>query len=96
MHDKDRERMVGFKDVADEAVRGVHAPTLIIAGDRDVVRLEHAVELSRLFPDARLLVLPSGHGDYLSEAMSAPADTDYAEIATRLVDRFLSESHPHR
>ena len=91
MHDKDAARMASFTDVPDAAVRGVRAPTLVIAGDRDVTRLEHAIELSRLFPDARLLVLPSGHGDYLAEASSAPADTEYAEITARLVDRFLSE-----
>jgi pimeloyl-ACP methyl ester carboxylesterase len=90
MHDKDAARMVAFTDVPDAAVRGVRAPTLVITGDRDVARLEHAVELSRMFRDARLLVLPSGHGDYLAEAWSAPADTDYAEITARLVDRFLS------
>jgi pimeloyl-ACP methyl ester carboxylesterase len=89
MHDKDAARMVSFRDVPDDAVRGVRAPTLIMTGDRDVARLEHAIELVRLFPDARLLVLPSGHGDYLAEASSAPADTDYAEITARLVDRFL-------
>jgi pimeloyl-ACP methyl ester carboxylesterase len=96
MHDKDAARMRGFVDVPDAAVRGVGAPTLIIAGDRDIARLEHAIELSRLFPDARLLVLPSGHGDYLAEVSTAPADTDYAEITARLLDRFLSEPPPDR
>jgi pimeloyl-ACP methyl ester carboxylesterase len=89
MHDKDAARMVSFTDVPDDAVRGVRSPTLIISGDQDVARLEHAIELSRLFPDARLLVLPSGHGHYLAEASSAPTDTDYAEITARLIDRFL-------
>ena len=96
MHDKDAARMVSFRDVPDAAVRGVLAPTLVITGDRDVARLEHAIELSRLFPDARLLVLPSGHGDYLAEASTAPADSGYAEITARLVDRFLSGSQPQR
>jgi pimeloyl-ACP methyl ester carboxylesterase len=91
MHDKDAARMMGFTDVPDAAVRAVHAPTLIVTGDQDVVRLEHALELSRLFPDARLLVLPAGHGDYLAEASSAPADHDYAEITARLLARFLAE-----
>jgi pimeloyl-ACP methyl ester carboxylesterase len=94
MHDKDAARMQAFTDVPDSAVRGVRAPILIIAGDRDVVRLEHAVHLSRLFADARLVVLPSGHGDYLAEATAAPADTDYAEITVRLVERFLSAPAP--
>jgi pimeloyl-ACP methyl ester carboxylesterase len=96
MHDKDAARMAGFTDVPDSAVRAVVAPTLVITGDRDVARVEHAVELSRLFPDARLLVLPSGHGDYLAEASSAPADADYAEITARLLERFLSEPQPPR
>jgi pimeloyl-ACP methyl ester carboxylesterase len=96
MHDKDAARMAGFTDVPDSAVRAVLAPTLIITGDRDVARLEHALELSRVFPDARLLVLPSGHGDYLAEASSALADTGYAEITARLLERFLSEPQPAR
>jgi pimeloyl-ACP methyl ester carboxylesterase len=96
MHDKDAARMASFADVPDATVRAVRAPTLIITGDRDVARLEHALELSRLFPDARLLVLPGGHGDYLAEASSTPADTDYAEVTARLVERFLSEPHPRR
>ena len=78
------------------AVRVVGALTLIIAGDRDIARLEHAIELSRLFPDARLLVLPSGHGDYLAEASTSPADTDYAEITAGLLDRFSAEHRPHQ
>jgi pimeloyl-ACP methyl ester carboxylesterase len=96
MHDKDAARIAGFTDVPESAVRAVRAPALIITGDRDVTRLEHAVELARLFPDARLLVLPSGHGDYLAEAWSAPADTDYADITARLLERFLSEPQSSR
>jgi pimeloyl-ACP methyl ester carboxylesterase len=96
MHDKDAARMAGFTDVPDSTVRAVLAPTLIITGDRDVARVDHALELSRVFPDARLLVLPSGHGDYLAEASSAPAETGYAEITARLLERFLSEPRPAR
>jgi pimeloyl-ACP methyl ester carboxylesterase len=84
----------GLEHIPDAAVRGLRAPTLIITGDRDVARLEHAVDLSRLFPDARLLVLPSGH-DYLGEASSAAADTGYAEIAARLLERFCRFSPAH-
>jgi pimeloyl-ACP methyl ester carboxylesterase len=96
MHDKDAARMAAFTDLPDSAVRSVVAPTLVITGDRDAARVEHALELSRVFPDARLIVLPSGHGDYLAEASSAAADTGYAEITARLVERFLSEPQPAR
>ena len=33
---------------AEEDIRGIAAPTLIVVGDSDIVRLEHAVELFRL------------------------------------------------
>jgi hypothetical protein len=42
-------------------------------------------------PAAALEIIQGGHGDYLAEASSAPADTDYAEITARLVERFLAE-----
>ena len=53
----------------DEDIRAIAAPTLIVAGDSDVVRLEHVVQLFRLrgggvmgdlagLPDSQLAVLP--------------------------------------
>ncbi|MDB4946388.1 MAG: alpha/beta hydrolase [Labilithrix sp.] len=87
MHDKDLERMLHFVEIPDPAVRSVHAPTLVLLGDRDVPTLEHAVELTRLLPHARLVVLPGGHGDYLGEIMS-PKSHD-PELTSRLVAQFL-------
>ena len=46
-----------------EEMQGIEAPTLIIVGDRDIVRPEHAVEMFRTIPEAQLCVVPrSGHG----------------------------------
>ena len=42
---------------ADE-IRSVTAPTFLVIGDRDFVRLDHAAEMLDLFPDCRLAVLP--------------------------------------
>lgn len=89
MHDKDAARMRGFEDVPDEALPSVRAPTLIVLGDRDIVKPEHALELARLLPDARLLILPGGHGDYLGEAVATQGDTDYPELTARLILEFL-------
>jgi pimeloyl-ACP methyl ester carboxylesterase len=89
MHDKDRDRMRNFEDVPDSLVRSVRAPTLVVLGDRDIVRLEHAVELTRLIPDARLLILPGGHGDYLGEAVMTQGETAYPELTTRMIAEFL-------
>src|SRR3954454_18022266 len=42
---------------ADE-IRSITAPTFLVIGDRDFVRLDHAGEMLDLFPDCRLAVLP--------------------------------------
>ena len=42
---------------ADE-IRSITAPTFLVVGDRDFVRLDHAAEMLDLFPDCRLAVLP--------------------------------------
>jgi pimeloyl-ACP methyl ester carboxylesterase len=57
-HDKSVQRMLTFKDWPDDVIRGIAAPTLVLVGDQDVVRPEHAVEMLRLLPHAQLAVLP--------------------------------------
>lgn len=90
MHDKDAARMQSFKDVPDELVRSVRASTLIVLGDQDIVKLEHAVELTRLIPGARLLILPAGHGDYLGEAVMTQKESRFPELTARLIEEFLA------
>ena len=89
MHDKDLERMLNFEDVPERDVRFIRAPTLILIGDRDIVRPEHALELSRMIPDARLAILPGGHGDYLGEAVMSPTLTRMPELTAGLIEAFL-------
>ncbi|RJP52957.1 MAG: alpha/beta hydrolase [Anaerolineaceae bacterium] len=89
MHDKDAARMQNFKDVPDALLGSVRAPTLIVIGDRDIVKPEHAIELTRLVPGARLMILPGGHGDYLGEAVMTQKDTCYPELTARLIEEFL-------
>ena len=48
-----------FEGWSDAAIGGIGGPTLLIVGDRDFVRLEHAALMLELFPDARLAVLPA-------------------------------------
>ncbi|MFG2573904.1 alpha/beta fold hydrolase [Streptomyces sp. NPDC048481] len=40
-------------------LRGLCAPTLLVIGDTDFVRIEHAAEMQRLIPRAQLAVLPA-------------------------------------
>ena len=92
MHDKDAGRMRTFADVPDDLVRAVGAPTLVVAGDRDIVRPEHLIELTRLIPGARLLILPAGHGDYIGEAVMTEGPTQLPELTVRLVEEFLGRT----
>ena len=46
------------KGLSPEDVRSIKAPTLIMMGDADIVRPEHAVEMFRLHQHAQLAVLP--------------------------------------
>jgi pimeloyl-ACP methyl ester carboxylesterase len=49
---------LGFEGWRPEELRSIKAPTLIIIGDGDSVRPEHAVEMFRLLPHGALAVLP--------------------------------------
>lgn len=57
-HDKAAQRVRDFKDIPADAIRGITAPTLVIIGDADVIRPEHAVEMFRALPQVQLAVLP--------------------------------------
>jgi pimeloyl-ACP methyl ester carboxylesterase len=84
--DKCVERMQNFPDIPTEAIRGITAPALVIVGDADVMRPEHAVDLFRLLPHARLAVLPG---------------TDHMALMTRsawlapMVSEFLNAAMPN-
>lgn len=44
--------MMAFKDISDTDIETIQAPALIINGDADVVRSEHALALARTLPYA--------------------------------------------
>jgi pimeloyl-ACP methyl ester carboxylesterase len=48
-----------FAGWAADEIRSITAPTLLVIGDRDFVRLDHAAEMLDLFPNCRLAVLPA-------------------------------------
>jgi pimeloyl-ACP methyl ester carboxylesterase len=91
MYNRDSKRMLAFTDIPDQDIRSIQAPTLVMDGDRDVVRPEHAVELFRLLPHARLSILPGTHGEYLGEIMSQ-VDARVPQRFVELVNEFLSSA----
>jgi pimeloyl-ACP methyl ester carboxylesterase len=90
MHDKDLERILNFMDVPDADLKSIRASTLILIGDRDIVKPEHAIHLARTSPNARLTVLAGGHGDYLGEAVMTQRATRMPEWTAGLIGEFLS------
>jgi pimeloyl-ACP methyl ester carboxylesterase len=89
MHDKDAERMLNFKDVSDDDVRSVRAPTLIVMGDRDIPTPDHAIELTHMIPQSRLLIVPGEHGDYMGEALATQNEGRSPELIAGLIEEFL-------
>ncbi len=51
---------INFKGYSAAEVKSIKAPTLIMLGDHDGVRPEHAVEMWRLIPKAQLAIYPGG------------------------------------
>jgi pimeloyl-ACP methyl ester carboxylesterase len=90
MFNKDVQRMRTFKDWKEEDLRSIQAPALIVIGDQDVPRPEHAVEMYSLLPHGRLAILPGTHGSYMGEAMSPDLNSKVPELLVAMVDEFLA------
>ena len=81
-----------IKDFSEEAIRGIKAPTLLIIGDSDLIRPEHAVEMFRLLgggvfgdtpaglPNSQLAILPG---------TSHVSIVDRADWIVSMVNEFL-------
>ena len=49
-----------FKGYSTEEVKSIKAQTLIMMGDREGMRPEHAMEMYRLIPNAQRAIFPGG------------------------------------
>ena len=91
MFEKDRKRMVEFEDWKEEDIHSIDAPSLIIIGDNDIVSPEHAVEMFRLLPHARLSIVPGIHGAYIGEATTGMKHNRIPDFTVSLIEGFLNE-----
>jgi pimeloyl-ACP methyl ester carboxylesterase len=88
---KDIERMQHFKEIPDKDVKSIRAPTLIMVGDKDVVKPEHAIELNHMIANSRLIILPGTHGEFLGEILGAKPGSHVPEYTAGLVEEFLNQ-----
>lgn len=92
MFEQDKNRMMNFTDWTDEEISSIKAPTLIIAGDRDVLTSEHAVEMANKISNSRLLILPGTHGSFIGEIASAEKESKVPEACVLIIEDFLSDN----
>ncbi|MBT1688724.1 alpha/beta fold hydrolase [Dawidia soli] len=91
MFDRDARRMIHFQDIGDDLIKAIQAPALVINGDTDVVRAEHALLLSRTLPHAELAILPGGHGDYIGEVCAPDKNSKMPDFVVMMIDTFLAK-----
>jgi len=91
MFERDKERMVQFKDWSDEEIRSIKAPAFLIAGDHDVVTPEHTVKMSKLIPNAELMILPGTHGSFIGEICAAEPGSKMPEMTATIIQEFLDK-----
>ena len=65
----------------------IETPTMIIIGDADIVRPEHAVEVFRLLPHAQLAVLPG------TDHMTLVKRADWLVL---MIEAFLDAPMPNK
>jgi len=89
MFEKDRNRMVQFRDWPEEYLQRIKAPALFIAADKDVMTVEHTAEMARHVTNSRLLILPGNHGSYIGEMMTEKPDMNGIGLTLEVIRGFL-------
>ena len=90
MFNKDKQRMIDFKDISDDAIRSIKAPALFMVADKDVISVEHTTTMTKLIEGAQLIVLPGTHGQFFGE-MDSAKDRKLPEATALLVQDFLEQ-----
>jgi pimeloyl-ACP methyl ester carboxylesterase len=89
MFERDAYRMQRFNGWADKDLKSITAPTLLIAGDADLVRPEHLAAMSHLIPNCELAILPGGHGTYIGEITTLVNGKWTQDYVASLIEQFL-------
>ncbi len=91
MFHRDVARMVSFKDISDELIKNIQAPALVINGDKEAIKAEHAFALSRILPHGQLTILPGGHGDYIGEICAPDKNSKIPLLVVGMINEFLQQ-----
>ncbi|MFD2582893.1 alpha/beta fold hydrolase [Pedobacter vanadiisoli] len=91
MFEKDKQRMLDFTDLSDNDLKGITSDTLLMVGDKDVIKPEHIVKMSGLITNAQLVILPGVHGAMIGENLNPNVSDKTIQITAYLVDTFLNQ-----
>jgi len=91
MFEKDRDRMINFQGWTDEDLKTIKAPTILIAGDHDVMTPEHVVKMSRMIPGAQMMILPGTHGSFIGEICSPDNGSKMPALTATVIKEFLEK-----
>lgn len=91
MFNKDKQRMIDFKDISDTDISSIKAPALFIVADKDVITIPHTMAMAKLINGAELAVLPGIHGEALGEATSYKAGSKVPQATAIVVQEFLDK-----
>jgi pimeloyl-ACP methyl ester carboxylesterase len=80
-----------FIDVPESTLHAIAVPTLVMVGDHDVIRVEHALRLSQVVAHGELAVFPdSGHGTYLGAVEGDKPGNRQPDVTAIMIETFLA------
>lgn len=91
LFEKDCKRMQSFEDWDNSILTSIKVPTLLISGDKDVMKPEHTIEMWRLIPDAQLMILPATHGSYMMADFEGNVDRNLIDLTISEIEKFLNK-----
>lgn len=91
MFEKDKQRMIDFRDGKDEDLKAIGVPALLMVADKDVITVEHTAYMARLISGAQLVVLPGIHGNCVGEICSVKENSSLPLVTSMLIKEFLHE-----
>ena len=73
--------MIKEPDISPDELQSLHIPTLVIAGDKDMIKTSHTELIAASIPNSTLCIIPGNH--FIAN--------NCAEIFNSIVDKFLNE-----
>jgi pimeloyl-ACP methyl ester carboxylesterase len=91
MFNKDKQRMIDFKDISDTDISNIKVPALFIVADKDVITVPHTIAMAKLINGAELAVLPGIHGEALGETTTFKTGSKAPQATAIFVQEFLAK-----